>query len=61
MSSRANLIRMLLGERPVRNVNPSTDTEGMRERLYREKDLRLDNQISKRKQRKALGKKGKRR
>jgi len=61
MSSRANLIRMLLGERPVRNVNPSTDTEGMREWLYREKDLRLDNQISKRQQRKALGKKGKRR
>ena len=61
MSSRANLIRMLLGERPGRNVNPSTDTEGTREWLYREKDLSLDNQISKRKQRKALGKKGKRR
>ena len=61
MSIRAILIRMLLGERPVRNVNPSTDTEGMREWLYREKDLSLDNQISKRKQRKALGKKGKRR
>jgi len=61
MSSRANLIRMLLGDRTIRNVNPSTDTEGMREWLYREKDLSLDNQISKRKQRKALGKKGKRR
>ena len=61
MSSRANLIRMLLGDRTTRNVNSSTDTEGMREWLYREKDLSLDNQISKRKQRKALGKKEKRR